>query len=143
MATNISWKNWWMSYRKWWWLVILARLHIRFHTKNGFSFLNVVGKCGYCMEFESNCINCNLYNQNLCCSMKYLTIENKKKTVLWKYLHVMQKCADNHNLKINWKKDVLPYAIEMRNAIRKDKPKRQIKISSMFTLLQIFSPKAA
>ena len=37
-ATNISRKNWEMSYKKWQWLVILARLHIRFHTKDGFSF---------------------------------------------------------------------------------------------------------
>ena len=55
----------------------------------------------------------------------------------------MQKGVKNYNEKINWKKDVLTYAIEMRNAIKKDKPKRQIKISSMFTPLQIFFPKAA
>jgi hypothetical protein len=142
-TTNISRKNWEMSYKKWRWLVILARLHIRFHSKNGFSFLNVIGKCGYCIEFKSNCFNCNLYKQNLCCSMKNLTKEKRKNTALWNYLSVMQKGVRNYNVKINWKKEVLTYAIEMRDAIRKDKPKRQIKISSIFTFLQIFFPKVA
>jgi hypothetical protein len=140
-TTNISRKNWEMSYKKWQWLVILARLHIRFHSKNGFSFLKVVGKCGYCIEFKSNCFNCNLYKQNLCCSIKYLTKEKRKNIVLWKYLRAMQKGIKNYNVKFNWKKDVLTYAIEMRDAIKKDKPKRQIKISSIFT--QLFFSKVA
>ncbi len=142
-ATNISRENWEMSYKKWQWLVILARLHIRFHKKNGFSFLKVVDKCGYCIEFKSNCFNCNLYKQNLCCSMKNLTKEKRESTALWKYLNTMQKSVKDYNKKINWKKDVLTYAIEMRNAIKKDKPKRQTKINSTFTPLQIFFPKAA
>ncbi len=142
-VTNISRKNWEMSYRKWQCLVILARLHIRFHTKKGFSFLNVVGKCGYCIEFKSNCFNCNLYRQDLCCSISNLTKEKREKTVLWKYLEVMQKGVNDNNRNINWKKDVLAYAIGMRDAIKKDKPKREIKISSIFTSLQLFSPKTA
>lgn len=132
-TTNISRKNWEQSYKKWWLLVILARLHIRFDSKNGFSFLKVVDKCGYCIEFKSNCFNCNLYKQNLCCSIKNLTKEKRKNTAFWKYLRVMQKGVNNYNLKFNWKKDVLTYAIEMRDAIKKDKPKRQIKNSSIFT----------
>ncbi len=141
-ATNISRKNWEMSYKKWQWLVILARLHIRFHTKKGFSFLKVVDKCGYCIEFKSNCFNCSLYKQNLCCSIKNLTREKRENTTLWKYLNAMQKSVKNYNKKINWKKDVLTYAIEMRNVIKKDKPKRQTRINSMFTPLQTFFPKA-
>ncbi len=140
LTTNISRKNWEMSYKKWKWIVILARLHIKFHTKNGFSFLKVVGKCGYCIESKSNCFNCNLYKQSLCCSIKNLTREKKEKTTLWKYLNIMQKNVKDCNAKINWK-DVLTYAIEMRNAIKRDKPKRQINISSIFTPLQIFFPK--
>ena len=141
-ATNITRRNWEMSYNKWWWLVILAKLHIRFHTKKGFSFLKVLGKCGYCIEFESNCFNCNLYKQNLCCSIKNLTKEKRRNTVLWKYLRAMQKGVKNYNAKINWKKDVLAYAIEMRDAIKKDQPKGKTRINSIFTPLQIFSPKA-
>ncbi len=142
-TTNISRKNWEMSYKKWQWLVILARLHIRFHSKNGFSFLKVASKCGYCIEFESNCFNCNLYKQDLCCSVKNLTKEKRKNTVLWKYLRAMQKGVKNYRVKINWKEDVLAYAIEMRNAIKKDKPKKQTKTSLIFTSLRVFSPKAA
>ena len=123
-AKDISRKNWKMSYRKWWWLVILARLHIRFHTINGFSFLKVVEKCGYCLELNSICFNCNLYKQNLCCSIKYLTKEKRENTIVWKYLHIMQKCVNNYNLKIHWKEDVLAYTIQMRDAIKKDKPKK-------------------
>jgi len=141
-ATGISRKNWEMSYWKWKWLVILARLRIRFHTKRGFSFLNVVGKCGYCIEFKSNCFNCNLYKQSLCCSINNLTKEKREKTVLWKYLNVMQKSVKNYNKKINWQKDVLTYAIGMRDAIKKDKPKKQNKTGSIFKFLQIFFPKA-
>ncbi len=55
----------------------------------------------------------------------------------------MQKGIKNYNKKINWKKEVLTYAIEMRNAIKKDKPKRQTRTNSKFTPLQIFFPKAA
>ncbi len=141
-VTEISRKNWRMSYRKWRWIVILARLRVRFHTINGYYFLKVVGKCGYCIELNSNCFSCNLYKQNLCCSIKYLTKDKREKTALWKYLHVMQKCVNNYSVKINWKKEVLAHAIEMRDAIKKDKPGRQNKISLMFTPLQIFSPKA-
>ncbi len=142
-TTNITQENWQMSYKKWWLLVILARLRIRFHTKKGFSFLKVLGKCGYCIEFESNCFNCNLYKQDLCCSIKNLTKEKKRNTVLWKYLRAMQKGIKNYNVKINWEKDVLAYAIEMRNAIKKDQPKKQAGNNSIFTTLQIFSRKVA
>ncbi len=136
---KLSMENWKMSYMKWNWLVLLARLRIRFHSKNGFSFLKVVGKCGYCIEFESNCLNCNLYKQNLCCSVQNLTKEKRKSVALWKYLRVMQKGVKNYNVNINWKQDVLAYAIKMRDAIKKDKP----KTSSTLTPLQIFSQKAA
>jgi hypothetical protein len=55
----------------------------------------------------------------------------------------MQKGVNNYNVKINWKKEVLTYAIEMRDAIKKDKPKKQIKAGSIFTSLKIISPKVA
>ncbi|WP_096895360.1 hypothetical protein [Candidatus Scalindua japonica] len=142
-STGISRKNWEMSYRKWKLLVILARLRIRFHTKRGFSFLNVIGKCGYCIEFKSNCFNCNLYKQSLCCSINNLTKEKREKTVLWKYLNVMQKSVKNYNIKIDWQKDVLAYAIGMRDAIKKDKPKRRINHSSLFyksSFRKLFNP---
>ena len=142
-TTNISRKNWEISYRKWKWLVVLARLHVKFHTMKGFSFLKVVGKCGYCIEYNSNCFNCSLYKQDLCCSVNNLTKEKRENTVFWKYIRVMRKSVKDCNVKINWKKDVLAYATEMRDAIKKDEPKRQIKTSSIFTSLQLFFPKVA
>ncbi len=140
---NISRKNWEMSYKKWKWLVILARLHVKFHTMKGFSFLKVVGRCGYCIECNSNCFNCSLYKQDLCCSVDNLTKEKRENAVFWKYIRVMRKSVKDSDVKINWKKDVLAYAIEMRDAIKRDEPKKQIKTSSIFTSLQFFFPKVA
>ncbi len=122
-VTKISRKSWRKSYYKWWLLVILARLHIRFHLKDGFSYLKVVGKCGYCKELDSNCLECYLYNKGLCCSLKYLTSERRKNMTFWKYVCRMRKNIRNYSVKINWKKEILPYAIEMREAIKRDKPK--------------------
>ena len=62
---------------------------------------------------------------------------------MWKYLRAMQKGVKNYNAKIDWEKEVLAYATQMKNAIKRDKPKRETKISSLFRPLQIFSPKAA
>ncbi len=121
---KISRENWKISCSKWWWIVVLARLHIRFNTKDGYTFLQVVGKCGYCIELDTNCSICYLYKKGVCCSIKYLKSGKRKRrnTTLWKYVHVMKKGIRDYTVKIDWNKDVLPWAIEMKDTIRRDKP---------------------
>ncbi len=120
---KISRNNWRASYFKWRLLVIMARLRIRFHLKDGFTYLKVIGKCGYCRELDSNCPECYLYVNEVCCSFKYLTNERKKHMAFWKYVRRMQKDIRNYSVKVNWKKDILPYAIKMRDTIKRDQPK--------------------
>ena len=137
-VTKISRKSWKASYYKWWLLVIMARLHIRFHLKDGFSYLKVVGKCGYCKELDSNCPECYLYNKGVCCSLKYLTNERRKNMAFWKYVRRMRKDIRNYSVKINWKKEILPYAIEMRDSIKRDRPIRA-SLKPQSSLVYIYS----
>ena len=112
-----------MAYNKWWWLVILAKLRIRFHTKDGFSFLKVIGECGYCTELNLDCLKCHLYEKRVCCSIKCLKdgLGNRKKIALWKYIHQMNRGVGDYSTKIDWK-EVLGNAITLRDTIKKDAP---------------------
>lgn len=121
---RISRENWKTSYNKWRWIVILAILRIRFHTFSGYTFLPVIDKCGYCIEHDTNCSMCHLYKKRVCCSIEYLKSGKRKRknTTFWKYVHAMKKGIGDYTVEIDWRMDVLPWATEMKNTIKKDKP---------------------
>ena len=123
LVKKISNKNWCISYNKWRWIVIFTKRQIKFNTKDGFTNFKVVGECGYCIEVNSNCFECHLYKENVCCSAEYLKKagKNYKDIPYLRYVFNMREVLRKNLDKPRWK-EILADALTMRDTIKADKP---------------------
>ena len=113
---KISRKNWKMSYDKWRFFIILIKFHVRFHTKKGYTFLKIFGRCGYCIEIDFHCHRCHLYKEGVCCSKDYLKkeIRKGKNMAFWNILHEMRRAIRDYTVELDWEK-ILSDALIMKN----------------------------
>lgn len=124
VIVKVSFLNWKMSHSKWEKIVEFVKSRKIFDNKMGFNTLQVIGKCGYCLEVELNCSKCYLYDENMCCSVEYLLQQKEKRnTPFWTYVTEMRHSLKKGVESVRWN-IVLSSALKMRDIIKGDEPER-------------------
>lgn len=116
-----TWGDRWLeSFNKINKVVELTEKKVPFSNTRGFDCLTIVGRCGYCEEYDPDkkkrCDECPLFKKKVCASYRY----KNRSAIFLQYVGEMQKGIDDPS-KVDWKL-ALCLITMMRDVIEKDRP---------------------